>query len=124
MADAAIYSSAYVLVNGRLLSEEVSVSIKKNSGLNPVFTVAKGLAGFSQGAQTAEITVDNAVPSADFEMNPDDFMKAGAIVEIGVVMANRQSVFKGAIMEADYSHGVNAESKMSFRFMAGFEAWE
>jgi hypothetical protein len=118
------YSNAFVTIDGRLLAEEASVSIQKNSGLNPVFTVAKGFAGMSQGAGTMEISIENAVPSADFEFNPDEYLKAGAVVEVGVVMANRQTVAKGFILEASYSHSVNQESKLSFKIMAGLELFE
>lgn len=119
-----IYSNALVTVNGRLLTEEASVTITKNSGLNPVMTVAKGFAGMSQGAGTAEVDVDNAVPSADFEFNPDPFMKAGATVEVGILMAGRQTVFVGFITSATYAHSVNQESKLSFKIMCGFEVFE
>lgn len=118
------YSNAYVTIDGALLAEEASVTITKNSGLNPVFTNAKGLAGFSQGAGTMEINIESAVPSADFEFNPDPFLKSGSIVEVGVIMANRQTVAKGAVMEASYSHSVNQESKLAMKIMAGLEAFE
>jgi hypothetical protein len=124
MANQQLYSNAYVTIDGKLLTEEASVSIDKKSGLNPVFTVAKGLAGMSQGAGVAEISIENAVPSTDFEFNPDPYMKSGAVVEIGVVMANRQSVFKGFITDATYSHAVNSESKLSLKITAGFEVFE
>jgi hypothetical protein len=119
-----LYSNAYVTIDGALLTEEASVSVDKRSGLNPVFTVAKGFAGMSQGAAVAEISVDNAVPSVDFEFNPDKFMRAGSVVEVGIIMAGRQSVFKGFITEATYSHSVNQESKLSFKITAGFEPFE
>ena len=119
-----LYSNAFVTINGSLLTEEASVTVTKNSGLNPVMTVAKGFAGMSQGAATAEIDVDNAVPSADFEFNPDKFMRSGSTVEVGVIMAGRQTVFVGFITTATYSHSVNAESKLSFKITAGFENFE
>lgn len=119
-----LYSNAYVTIDGRLLTEEAAVTVDKNSGLNPVFTSAKGFSGMSQGAATAEISVDNAVPSADFEFNPDPYMRTGSVVEVGVIMAGRQSVFKGFITNASYSHSVNQESKLSFKIMCGFEDFE
>ncbi len=118
------YSNAFVTVNGRLLAEEASVTLTKNSGLNPVFTVAKGFAGMSQGAGTLEIDIESAVPSADFEFAPDAFIKSGSVIEVGVIMANRQTVAKGFIMSASYSHSVNAESKLSMKIMAGLEPFE
>lgn len=119
-----LYSLIYASVDGLLLTEEASITITKNAGLNPVFTVAKGFAGMSQGAPTVEIDVDNAVPSADFEFNPDAKMLEGQTVEIGILMAGRQTVVTGFITSATYSHSVNAESKMSFKVMANFEPFE
>jgi hypothetical protein len=124
MANLTLYSNAYVTVEGKLLTQESSVSVEKKSGLNPVYTVAEGLAGMSQGASTAEISIDNAVPSADFEFNPDAFMRTGAVVEIGVIMAGRQSVFKGFITDATYSHSVNDASKLSMKLLCRFSDFE
>lgn len=121
MANAQLYTNAWVTIDGKLLAEETAVSVDKKSGLNPVWTVAKGFAGMSQGAAYAEISIDNAVPKADFEFNPDQYMRTGQVVEIGVYMAGRQSVFKGFITEATYQHSVNKEGTVSFKFMATFE---
>lgn len=119
-----LYSSAFATINGKLLTEEASITVTKSSGLNPVFTVNKGFAGMSQGAATAEIDIDNAVPSADFEFNPDSFMQEGSTIEIGIIMAGRQTVFVGFITSATYAHSVNQEAKMSMKIMAGFEVFE
>lgn len=121
MANAQLYSSAYVTIDGKLLTEETSVTVDKKSGLNPVLTVAKGFAGMSQGAAMAEISIENAVPAADFEFNPDQYMRTGAIVEVGVLMATRQTVFKGFITEGTYSHAVNKEGTLSIKITASFE---
>jgi hypothetical protein len=124
MANQQIYSNAFVTINGQLLIEEASVTVDKKSGLLPVMTVAKGFAGMTQGASYAEVTIDEAVPSADFEFNPDNYMKTGAIVEVGVIMASRQTVFKGFITDATYSHSVNNESKLTMKLMVAFENFE
>lgn len=124
MANLQLYSNAYVTIDGRLLTQESSVSIDKKSGLNPVFTVAEGLAGMSQGASTCEVSIDNAVPSADFEFNPDPYMRTGAVVEIGIIMASRQTVFKGFITEATYHHAVNDASKLSMKMLCRFADFE
>ncbi len=124
MANLQLYSNAYVAVDGKLLTEESSISVEKKSGLNPVFTTVGGLAGATQGASTAEISIDNAIPSADFEFNPDAYMRTGAVVEVGVIMASRISVFKGFIMDATYSHSVNDSSKLSMKMLCRFSDFE
>ena len=124
MADSILYSNALVTFDGLLLAEEASVTINKRSGLNPVYTVAKGFAGMSQGAGTIELTIDMAVPSSDFEINPDKYMQTGKIVEIGLVMANRQTTVKMFVTDADYSHSVNQEARMSLKLIGPLQAWE
>jgi hypothetical protein len=124
MADLKLYSSCEVFINGTLLAEEASVSVKKNSGLNPVMTVANGFAGMTPGASTQEVTIESAVPSADFEFSPDGFMLVGEVVDLRVVMANRETNCKGFLVDASYTHGVNDASKLSMTLMTRFAEFE
>lgn len=124
MANLQLYSNAFVTIDGKLLTEEASVTVEKKSGLNPVFTVALGLAGMSQGATTAEVSIESAVPSADFEFNPDAFMRTGQVVELGIIMASRQMVTKGFITDATYSHSVGDASKLSMKLLCRFSDFE
>lgn len=124
MSDLKLYSSASVFINGSLLSEEASVSLEKKSGLNPVYTVSNGLSGMSQGAATIEVSIESAVPSADFEFNPDGFMIVGEVVELRVVMANRETNVKGFITDASYSHQTNEASKISMKLLCRYGEFE
>jgi hypothetical protein len=119
-----LYSNAFVTLDGRLLTEEASISVDKKSGLNPVFTVPKGFAGMSQGAASCEVTIETAVPAIDFEFNPDAYMRTAQVVEVGIVLANRQTVFKGFITDASYSHSANQESKLQIKIMTQFADFE
>jgi hypothetical protein len=124
MADLKLYSNAETYINGLLLAEESSVTVEKKSGLNPVFTVANGLAGMSQGAATAEISIESAVPSADFEFNPDGYMLVGEVVDFRMVMANRETNCKGFITDASFTHSVNDASKLSMKLLCRFSEFE
>lgn len=124
MSELALYSNAFVIVEGTLWAQAASVTVEKKSNSTPMFTLHSGFAGLSQGAGLVEITVDSAVPSADFEFNPDRKILAGQSIEIGIVMASRQSVFKGFITEATYSHSVNDASKLSMKFVCRFAEFE
>lgn len=124
MSNFQLYSPIFVMIDGKLLTEEASVSIDKKSGLQPVMTVAKGFAGMSQGATTLEVTIETAAPSADFEFNPDAYMRTGAVVEIGLVMSGRQTTVKGFLTDATYSHSVNNESKVTIKAMCAFGDFE
>lgn len=124
MSDLKLYSGAEFFVNGTFLAEEASVSVSKKSGLNPVFTVGNGFAGMTQGSPTIEVTVESAVPSADLEFNPDAYMLVGEVVDIRIVMANRETSVKGFVTDASYTHGVNDSSKLSMTFMCRFGEFE
>lgn len=124
MSDPQLYTATYVTFDGKLLAEEASITIDKKSGLNPVYTVAKGFAGMAVGASSIEMTIETATPAADFEVNPDPYLRTGKLVEIGAVMSGRQTVGKFFITDATYSHAVNQESKLTMKFMGSFKDWE
>lgn len=119
------YSVAYVFIDGKLLTEEASVSLEKKShGSAPIFTLSAGLAGVSIGVPLIELSIQNAVPTADFELCPDDKIRTGSAVEVGIVMAGRQSIFKGVITEASYSHAVNDSSKLNLKLTCRYSDFE
>jgi hypothetical protein len=89
-----------------------------------VTTLAAGFAGMSLGAATVEVTIESAVLSTDFEFNPDPFLRTGRTVEVAVLMANRQSVFKGFVTDATYSHSVNKESQLHMKLTCRFADFE
>jgi len=119
-----LYSKAQVYVNGGLLSEEASVTIKRTTGAQIIKTVAKGFAGVSPGAPMVEISISNAVPSADFELDPGSFMLALEPAEVTVFAAGKTLTSKGFILDDNFSHGVETPSKLDFNFTGGFAEWE
>jgi hypothetical protein len=119
-----LYSLAYVLVDGSILTEEASVTVNRATNSQPVNTVAKGYSGESPGAASVEIQVSSAVPSADFEMNPGKFMKSLKEVEIGVLVAGKQLTAKGFFVQDSFKHSVNNESMLEFTFRGAFADYE
>lgn len=124
MAGLQLYSLAYVLVDGAILTEEGSVQVNRATNSQAVNTVAKGYAGESPGAANCEIQVTSAVPSADFEMNPGKYMKGLKEVEIGVLVAGKQLTAKGFIISDSFKHSVNNESSLDFSFRGSFAEYE
>ena len=123
MANLQQYTKAVVYVNSSVLSEEASVTIKRTSGSQPVKTVAKGYAGESPGSPMTEITVSNAVPSADFELDPGQFINLLEIVELTVFAAGKTMTVKGSIIDDNFSHAVDSEAKLEFNFRGGPGSW-
>lgn len=119
-----LYTLAYVLVDGAILTEEASVTVNRATNSQAVNTVAKGYAGESPGAASVEIQVSSAVPSADFELDPGRFMKSLKDVEIGILVAGRQMTVRGFIISDSFKHSVNSESMLDFTFRGGFSEYQ
>lgn len=119
-----MYSLAYVTVGGALLTEEASITVHRRTNSNPVNTVAKGYSGESPGAPNCEIQIRNAVPAADFELDPGPYMKSLRVAEIGVIAAGKQITVPGFIIEDTFQHGVNQEATLEFSFRGVFPDWE
>ncbi len=119
-----LYTGIYATIDDKLLAEEVSITIQKNSGSNPVNTVVKGFAGVSPGAGSANWTIEMAAPSADFEVNPDAYLTTNKISRFGAVMSGRQMSTDVFILTAEYTHGVNQEAKITITAIGPLKPWE
>lgn len=124
MSNPQLYSLAYATADGKLLTEEASITVTRATNSQAVNTVAKGYAGESPGAPTIEIQVTNAVPAADFELNAGPFMKALQTVEMGVIVAGKQLKAVGFIIQDSFKHSVNSESQYDFTFRGSFQDYE
>ena len=120
MANDTLYTPIYVTVNDALLTEHMSVDVKRMTDAQIIKTVAKGFAGVSPGAPMCEIDVTNAIPSADFELDPGPFMKSLQTVEIGLQMAGKVGTSRGFIIEDSFKGAVDSPSGLSFRFIGSF----
>jgi len=119
-----IYTLATVVINGAVLSEEARVTIDRRSNAQQVNTVAKGYAGDSPGAAMMTISVDNAVPSEDFEFDPGPYMLTLKPVEIKIFAAGRSLKTDGRITDDNFSHAVDSNSNLRFDARCKFANWE
>jgi hypothetical protein len=119
-----LYTKATVYIDGNLLSEEASVTVKRSTGSQAVKTTAKGYAGESPGAPMTEIQVENAVPAADFELNPGQYMANLDSAEVTIFAAGNTLTVTGFIYEDNFSHAVESQSKLSFSARGPFADWE
>lgn len=118
------YSKATVYINSQLLSQETSVTVDRNPGNLIVKTVELGFAGVAQGSSMMEVSISNAVPSAAFEFDPGAFMLQGKPVEITIYAAGKTLNSKGFIMSDNFSHSVDAESKLEFKATCRYAEWK
>ncbi len=123
-----VYTAAAVYVTTptgtKLLMEEASVTINRTTNAQPVVTVQKGLAGFSRGAAQTDITVESAVHSEDFEMDPGPFMDELLPVKFTIFAAGKTMTFNGTILKDNFSHAANTNSKLSFEASGQMAQWE
>ncbi len=126
MANLQQYAKAELHWNGKVLSEEASVTIKRASGAQIVKTVAKGLAGLSPGSPMVNISISNAVPSAGFEMDPGEFILNNLIGQLTIILGHfsLQMTCNGFILDDSFSHAVDTASKLDFEFISGPARWE
>ncbi len=118
-----LYTLCEVYINGTKLVEETSVKVSRDSKANVVDTVARGFAGVSPGAKMLTISVENAVPSADFEQDPGKFIRDLGVVELTLFAAGRTLTSKGFILSDNFGHAVNSASTLSFDFVGEFANW-
>ena len=125
MSEFSLYAQAFVLIDGMLLAQEASVTVTRSTNSQAVNTVALGYAGESPGAAMVEINVKNAVPTADFEMDPGKYMSKLKEVELGILgPGGKQLTARGFIISDAFEHSVNAESSLSFQFRGKMKSWE
>jgi hypothetical protein len=69
------------------------------------------------------VSVENAVPTADFELDPGAVMENLDDGELTIFAAGRTITSKGFITEDNFSHAFESQSKLSFEFTGQFANW-
>lgn len=118
------YTDAIVYVNGRVLAESSSVDVARTSGAQDVETIVKGWAGISPGSKKVDISIDNAVPSLDFELDAGNFFLKDEPVDLAVYAAGRTMRVKGFFLDDSFNYAVNSNAKLTFKFRGGRAKWE
>lgn len=123
-----VYSIASIFITSPskgtiLLAEEGSVTLDRSTASNPVKTVQKGYAGESPGAGMTEVSVESAVPAADFEFEAGQLMADLTPVKFTIFAANSTLQFDGFIISDTFSHSVDGEAKLSFKARGGLATW-
>lgn len=105
--------------DGRTLAEADNVSVRHAPNNNRVYTMRKGLAGFSKGAFETEISVTNAVPKGGLEADFIEKAVAGSFVRITVLFAGKRYQYNGWIDSDEHSNGSQESATFSFTVVAG-----
>lgn len=124
-SDPESYAVLNITADGTILAEAAELTLTRSSNSTANTTIAKGYAGETMGARTAEFSVTNMVPTADFELDVGNYMDVGRIVEIGIVHPNgKQAIFKATIIQDTTSYGVNGSTSYAFNGRGGFPRFE
>lgn len=118
------YTLCHVHVDGALLTQASSISIARKSGNQPVHTIVEGFAGMSPGSAMMEVSIESAVPSADFELNPGLGLVQMRVYEFMFFSAGRTLTAKGYITDDNFTAAVDSPSKLSLTVVAQWADWE
>lgn len=119
-----LYTQVEVYLDGKKLTEATNVKLTRTTKAQLVETMARGFAGMSPGAKMVSINVENAVPAADFELDPGEYMEGLRVAELTLFAAGRTLTSKGFITDDGLSGATNSPSGLSFDFVGEFAKWE
>jgi hypothetical protein len=119
------YSLLYFAINGALLTEEASMSIKRASKATLVETVAKGFSGVSPGAAMCQGSINNVIPASGLEFDAGPGIIALQVYTFKAVRSDGKGcVFQGFILDDDASHGVNQNAKYDLNWVGQYPLWQ
>ena len=119
-----LYTVLYEVIDGTLLAEEQSVSIKRTTNAQIIHTVAKGMSGVSPGSPIVEWDVESAVPAGNFEFDAGKKMN-GLIPTQVYTLGPGGMALKGQafIIEDSLTHAVDSPSKYTFKAVGPMALW-
>jgi hypothetical protein len=111
------YSKPFtVLVQGVPQAEISSIQVKTSSGDKPVYTLLAGLAGFSDGPASCEITGKGAIPLAGYETDFAELCRMHVDRTFSIREANVVAQVKGRFMDVTSNSEVENPNGVDFSF--------
>jgi len=118
----AIYNNIYVVLNGSVLAEAVTVETSLERATAEVFSVVNGFEGVTTGPLVRRVSVSNVIPPLG-SMYPEfeNMMATNEKVELMLQegSSGRTMVVRGFITAVSRSAGVGQNSELSFEFVGG-----
>lgn len=124
MAEQKDYARMTIFVDGQHLVEITQLSHELDNGEQEVFTLNEGLAGFSPGSGTCNITVNYVMPASGFEFN---FSKAVADAKkhtVQVAAGALDYIGEGKFKTNSISQSTGASTEGSVTFSGEFAPFE
>lgn len=113
------YTQGQIFIEGALCAEEVTFSTSFKTNNQDVITQAKGFAGVTPGAGMTDVTIEEAIPRAGFELDFYKWAKNRTAIEIVGWRGSKKLTIKGFIDGIDEKHGVNTNSIASITIKGG-----
>lgn len=115
----AIYNNIYVVLDGQLLAESVSVETSLKKQTSPVFSITGNFEGVSVGPMIRSISVNNVIPANGSEVQFEELMKTNKQVEIMLQEGStgRLCISRGHITGVSRRGSVGASGSISFEFI-------
>ena len=106
-------------IDGQTIAEAETVRVNIRSNNNRVYTMLRQFAGRSKGPTETEISIDNAIPRAGFEIDFTRRIVADADVRVTVLVGGQRLQFDGYIDDVALSQGVQEMARASITIAAG-----
>jgi len=119
-----LYTKLFAFVDGKILGQSNSVSITFKSNAQIINTIVYGFQGLSPGSAHIEFSIDNVVPSKDFELDPTPYIGQLKKVELVFDGASRNLRINGFITDSNFSQSTDSPSKLTFSGMGEFGVFE
>jgi len=113
------YAKGSVFLDGQLLIEELSCDLDYDANNQIIITQQKGFAGISEGADSFEANVSNAIPRAGLEVDYYSLVADRTPVEFIVHAGGKKRISTGFIMKLSENFGADKASGISFVFRGG-----
>ncbi len=123
MSDFMLYSQALLYLDGNKLAECDSIQVQGDSKAQIIETIEQGFSGIAMGAATLRFLVKNAVPDADFELDPNKYIKKGEFKELMVFAASKVITTTVFINNWSFSYQVNGKAELTFEAVGAWSDW-
>lgn len=110
---------AELYINGRLLAEAKSCTVRFRGNNNAVNTMRKGFAGKSDGVRTTEITIENAVPRKGYEFDFVDYVQTGKYVNVVYRSGGRRHNIQAYVEDAELTNATDRDAGFNVTLTGG-----
>lgn len=118
------YTNVLVYEGDALLAQATRIRVRRQTGSQPVATIALGHAGESPGVSMCEIEVSSAVPMSGFEVDAGTFMATLKRAKLTFYAGGQKLTSRGQMVDDSLEYSVGQAASYDFSFRGKFGQWE